>query len=391
MTKEYDLVVLGGGTGGYVAAIRASQLGMQVALVEKRKLGGTCLHDGCITSKALLRTAELYRQFKSADEFGIEASPIQLNFINAQKRKKNIIDTLHQGVKSLLKKANVDVFYGYGRILGPSIFSPQPGTISIEYENGNDNTMIVPKYVLLATGSSPNSLPGIPIDGLKILHSDQAMQLETLPKSMLIIGGGVIGIEWASMLQDLGVKVTVVENKESILLEEDDDIRSEVQKALTKRGVQFITNASIQPETLSVREDGVVITVDHEGDQLELKNDQILVCVGRKANIDEIGINNTSIEVIDGVIKTNSMYQTKESHIYAIGDCIGGMQLAHVATAEGIIAVEHMSGKEPDIIDPLFVPSCIYAYPEVARIGLTEKTAKESGYSIKVGAFPFQG
>lgn len=391
MTKEYDLVVLGGGTGGYVAAIRASQLGMNVAIVEEKKLGGTCLHDGCIPSKSLLRTAELYRQMNDANEFGIQSSDVSLQFNVAQKRKNNVIDTLYQGVNSLVKKAKIDVYYGFGRILGPSIFSPMPGTISIEHENGDENTMLVPKYVLIATGSKPNSIPGFEVDGVHILNSDQALQLEELPKSMLIIGGGVIGIEWASMLHDLGVQVTVVENSETILIDEDEDIRNEVVKALTKRGIKILTNASILTETFQVSETGVTICVNHQGETSEITSEKILVSVGRTANIAEIGLNNTSIQVQGGAVVTNDMYQTKESHIYAIGDCIGGMQLAHVASHEGIVAVEHMAGKEPDAINPLNIPSCIYSYPEVGRVGLTEKKAIDQGYSIKVGTFPFQG
>lgn len=235
MTKEYDLVILGGGTGGYVAAIRASQLGMKVALVEHKKVGGTCLHQGCIPSKALLKTAEMYRQTRNMLEYGIEINNFELNFPKAQARKDQIIQTLHAGVESLLKKAKVDIYNGFGRILGPSIFSPMPGTISIEHGDSKENTLLVPKNVLIATGSRPRSLPGFNIDGVHLLDSNHALQLEELPKSMLIVGGGVIGIEWASMLQDLGVQVTVVENKETILSEEDQDVREEVKKALEKR------------------------------------------------------------------------------------------------------------------------------------------------------------
>src|SRR5690625_3431346 len=241
MTKEYDLVILGGGIGGYVAAIRASQLGMNVAIVEKQKLGGTCLHEGCIPSKALLKTADLYRQLQDANEFGIEFDNMRLQFSTAQARKEKIIETLYQGVKSLIKQAKVDVYNGFGRILGPSIFSPMPGTISIEYENGDENTMLIPKYVLIATGSKPKSIPGLPVDGKTILDSAQALELNELPSSILIIGAGVIGMEWASLLQDLGVQVTVVENSESILVHEDHDIRKEAQTSLEARGVCFMT------------------------------------------------------------------------------------------------------------------------------------------------------
>lgn len=391
MTKEYDLVILGGGTGGYVAAIRAQQLGMNVAVVEKEKLGGTCLHNGCIPSKALLKTAQLYRDMKQSSIFGIKTEKLALDFSEAQNRKNKIIDTLHQGVQSLLKKANIDVYHGFGRILGPSIFSPIPGTISIEYENGTENTMLVPKNILIATGSKPRLIPELPIDGDKILHSDQALQLDQLPKSMVIIGGGIIGIEWASLLQDLGVQVTVIESNETILETEDVDIRKELQSSLENRGVTFITNAQIDTEKLTINDSNVSISVKQAEESMIVEAEKILISVGRDANSNEIGLNNTSIQTRNGFIETNEVYQTKESHIYAIGDCIGGMQLAHVASAEGIIAVEHMAGKNPAPLNPLHIPACIYSYPEVGKVGLTEQSANDQGYSVKVGKFPFQG
>lgn len=391
MSKEYDLVILGGGTGGYVAAIRASQLGMSVALVEKSKVGGTCLHDGCIPSKALLRTAELHREMSQADKFGLELSSISVNLTQAQQRKNNIINELHQGVTSLLNKSKVDVYEGMGRILGPSIFSPMPGTISIEHENGEENTMLSPTYVLIATGSSPRNLDNIHVDGTHILHSHHALQLEELPKSMLVLGGGVIGIEWASMLQDLGVQVTVIENKAGILMDEDKEVSKEVQKQLEKRGVRFYVDTAIDTSSLTTTNNTVTVQATNSGKSFELQAEKMLLSVGRRPNVDQIGLPNTNIVVENDAIVTNEMYQTKDSHIYAIGDCIGGMQLAHVASAEGIVAVEHMAGKQPAVIDPLHIPVCIYAYPEVARVGLTEEEAINQGYRIKVGKFPFQG
>src|SRR5690625_3062566 len=265
------------------------------------------------------------------------------------------------------------------------------GTISIEYSNDDENTMLVPKFVLIATGSKPKSIPGLPVDGDKVLYSDQLLQIEQLPTSILIVGGGVIGIEWASMLQDLGVKVTVIENRETILLEEDKDIQNEMMTSLTNRGVQFLTNTSIDPESLYIDETGVSIKANNNGQTIEMEAEKLLVSVGRKANIDGIGLSNTAIEIVSGVIQTNDMYQTKESHIYAIGDCIGGKQLAHVASAEGIVAVEHMAGKNPEPINPVHIPVCIYSYPEVGRVGLTEEMAKQRGYTVKIGSFSFQG
>jgi dihydrolipoamide dehydrogenase len=390
MAKEYDLVILGGGTGGYVAAIRAAQLGMVTAIVEKEKLGGTCLHSGCIPSKALLRSAEVFKQTKKADEFGVETEGTTLNFVKVQERKNKIISTLHQGIQGLMKKGKIDVFHGYGRILGPSIFSPMPGTISIEYANGSDNTMIVPKNVLIATGSSPKTLPGLEIDGTHVLTSDEALELEQLPASMMIIGGGVIGIEWASMLADFGVEVTVLEYTAQILPTEDESIAKETEKLLKKKNIHFIKGAKVLPETIIKDTSSVSIKAEIKGKEETLKADKILVSVGREANTANIGLQNTDIEIKNGFIKTNAFYQTKESHIYAIGDVIGGMQLAHVASHEGITAVEHIADQNPIAIDYNSIPSCIYSSPEVAHVGLTEKQAIEKNFDVKIGIFPFQ-
>ena len=238
MATEYDLVILGGGTGGYVAAIRASQLGLKTAVVEKQKLGGTCLHKGCIPSKALLRSAEVYRQQKSGRIRSGHSMKSDLRFSQVQSRKQKIIDQLHNGVKHLMKKGKIDVYEGIGRILGPSIFSPMPGTVSVEMANGDENEMLIPKNVIIATGSRPRSLPGLELDGENVLSSDEALELEQLPASMLIVGGGVIGIEWASMLNDFGVDVTVIEYAERILPTEDADISREMQAHSRKKASQ---------------------------------------------------------------------------------------------------------------------------------------------------------
>lgn len=389
MTKEYDLVVLGGGTGGYVAAIRAAQLGMEVAVIEAEKLGGTCLHQGCIPSKALLRSAEVFRTMKSAEEFGIRSSDVTFDMHQAQKRKSSIVDTLYNGVQGLMKKHQIDVINGFGRILGPSIFSPLPGTISVEYENGQENTMIIPKYVLIATGSVPREIPGLGADGQQILTTDHALAMTELPASMLLVGGGVIGMEWASMLTDFGVDVTVMEAAQDVLLQEDAEVREALKNELTNRGVQFKTNTHILPEATRVTEEQVTVEYEQNGESGKITVEKVLVSIGRKANIDQIGLKNTSIEQKNGYLQTNDVYQTKEPHIYAIGDCIGGMQLAHVASYEGKAAVEHMAGKTPVQWKAEEIPACIYTHPEVARIGMTEEQAKKS-HDIQVGKMPFQ-
>ncbi|MEC1548459.1 dihydrolipoyl dehydrogenase [Bacillus rugosus] len=389
MATEYDVVILGGGTGGYVAAIRAAQLGLKTAVVEKEKLGGTCLHKGCIPSKALLRSAEVYRTAREADQFGVETAGVSLNFEKVQQRKQAVVDKLAAGVNHLMKKGKIDVFNGYGRILGPSIFSPLPGTISVERGNGEENDMLIPKQVIIATGSRPRMLPGLEADGKHVLTSDEALQMEELPKSIIIVGGGVIGIEWASMLHDFGVKVTVIEYADRILPTEDQDISKEMESLLKKKGIQFVTGAKVLPDTMTKTSDDLTIQAEKDGETVTYSAEKMLVSIGRQANIEGIGIENTDIVTEKGFISVNESCQTKESHIYAIGDVIGGLQLAHVASHEGIIAVEHFAGLNPHPLDPTLVPKCIYSSPEAASVGLTEDEAKANGHNVKIGKFPF--
>ncbi|WP_276734590.1 dihydrolipoyl dehydrogenase [Bacillus sp. (in: firmicutes)] len=389
MATEYDVVILGGGTGGYVAAIRAAQLGLKTAVVEKEKLGGTCLHKGCIPSKALLRSAEVYRTAREADQFGVETAGVSLNFEKVQQRKQAVVDKLAAGVNHLMKKGKIDVYNGYGRILGPSIFSPLPGTISVERGNGEENDMLIPKQVIIATGSRPRMLPGLEADGVHVLTSDEALQMEELPKSIIIVGGGVIGIEWASMLHDFGVEVTVIEYADRILPTEDQDISKEMESLLKKKGIQFVTGAKVLPDTVTKTADDISIQAEKDGETVTYTAGKMLVSIGRQANIEGIGIENTDIVTENGVISVNESCQTKESHIYAIGDVIGGLQLAHVASHEGIIAVEHFAGLNPHPLDPTLVPKCIYSSPEAASVGLTEDEAKANGHNVKIGKFPF--
>jgi dihydrolipoamide dehydrogenase len=390
LAEEYDLVILGGGTGGYVAAIRASQLGLKTAIVEKGKLGGTCLHKGCIPSKALLRSAEVYATAKHSEDFGVKINGVELDFTKVQSRKDGIVEQLHKGVQHLMKQGKIDVFEGLGRILGPSIFSPMPGTISVEMNNGEDNAMLIPKNVIVATGSRPRSLPGLDIDGEYVLSSDEALSLEALPKSIIIVGGGVIGIEWASMLSDFDVEVTVVEYADKIVPTEDHEISKEMQRLMKKKGVKIVTSAKVLPESLETGEGNVSIKAEHKGEEKSFTAEKILVSVGRQANVEGIGIENTDIKVEKGFIEVNDFFQTKESHIYAIGDVIGGLQLAHVASHEGITAVEHMANEKPHPIDYSLISKCIYSNPEIASVGITEQEAKEKGYNLKTGKFSFR-
>jgi len=390
LAQEYDVVILGGGTGGYVAAIKAAQFGLKTAIVEKEKLGGTCLHKGCIPSKALLRSAEVYVTAKRGAEFGVQTGKVSLSFPKVQERKREIVDQLYRGVKQLMKKGKIDVYEGIGRILGPSIFSPMPGTISVEMNNGNENEMLIPKNVIIATGSRPRTLPDLEADGKYVLTSDEALDLQELPGSIIIVGGGVIGIEWASMLSDFGVQVTVVEYAERILPTEDEDISREMQRLLKKKGVNIVTRAKVLPETYEKGSDGLTISAEVQQEKQTFEAEKLLVSVGRQANIEGIGLENTDILVENGFIQTNEVYQTKESHIYAIGDVIGGLQLAHVASHEGLTAVQHIAEGKADPINYTFVPKCIYSAPEAASVGWTEKEAREKGYDVKVGKFPFK-
>ncbi|HEX7065002.1 MAG TPA: dihydrolipoyl dehydrogenase [Bacillales bacterium] len=389
MAEEYDLVVLGGGTGGYVAAIRASQLGLKTAVVEKDKLGGTCLHRGCIPSKALLRSAEVYTAARKGEEFGVMMKELGFDYGKAHERKQKIIAQLHQGVQGLMKKGKIDVFEGMGRILGPSIFSPLPGTISVEMANGEENEMLVPKNVLISTGSRPRTLPGLEIDGDKVVTSDEAVNMETLPDSIIIVGGGVIGIEWASLFVDLGVDVTILEYADRILPTEDSDISKEMTRLMKNKGVKIVTGAKVLPDTVE-KKDKVTVKAELQGNEESFAAEKMLVSVGRQANSEGIGLENTNIKLENGFIQTNRFHQTAESHIYAIGDVIGGLQLAHVASHEGIAAVEHIADQNPEPIDSTMIARCVYSRPETASVGLTEDEAKEQGYDLKVGKFPFQ-
>ncbi|MDN4601711.1 dihydrolipoyl dehydrogenase [Paenibacillus sp. F6_3S_P_1C] len=385
-----DVAILGGGTGGYVAAIRAAQLGKQVVIIEKDKLGGTCLHRGCIPSKALLRSAEVYAEIQESEAYGIETAGATLVFPKVQARKDAIVEQLHQGVQYLMKKNKIQVVHANGRVIGPSIFSPQSGAVAVEFEDGEMDT-VVPTNLIIATGSRPRVLPGLEPDGRYIMSSDEALRMDELPASLIIVGGGVIGLEWASMLNDFGVEVTVVEAAAHVLPAEDEDVAKEMQRLLGKRGVRFLTGASVLTETYIVEKDGIQIDVKLGDEKHEtLRADKMLVSVGRQANVENIGLENTDIKLERGFIAVNNHLQTGEGHIYAIGDVIGGLQLAHAASHEGILAVNHLAGETVHAVESHRIPRCVYTRPEAASIGFTEREAKERGYEVKTGKFPFQ-
>ncbi|MBD0380681.1 dihydrolipoyl dehydrogenase [Paenibacillus sedimenti] len=386
---RYDVVVLGGGIGGYTAAIRAAQLGKTVAVVEREKLGGTCLHQGCIPSKALLRSAEVFATMKRSEEYGITASSVELQFEAVIGRKQRIVDQLHQGLQFLMKKNKITIHYGNGRIIGPSIFSPRSGAVSVEKEDGDIETLLNTNLII-ATGSRPRSLPGLDVDGTHIISSEDALRMEELPKSIIIVGGGVIGVEWASMLNDFGVEVTIVELDKRLVSLEDADISKELERLFKKRSINLVTGAKILPESVNVADGRITVKADKQGEMIELTADKVLVSVGRVANTEGIGLENTDIKVEKGFISVNRFNQTTESHIYAVGDVIGGLMLAHVAGHEGILAAEHITGQTPHELQAHLVPRCTYTRPEIASVGWTEQQASERGYRIKTGKFSFK-
>ncbi|MBO1197915.1 dihydrolipoyl dehydrogenase [Staphylococcus simiae] len=384
--KQYDLVVLGGGTAGYVAAIRASQLGKKVAIVERSLLGGTCLHKGCIPTKALLKSAEVLQTVKHASTFGINVEDYDINYDKMFARKEEIVKQMYQGVEHLMQHNHIDIYNGTGRILGTSIFSPQSGTISVEYEDG-ESDILPNQFVLIATGSKPYALPFLPFDHERILSSDDVLALETLPSSIGIIGGGVIGLEFASLMVDLGVDVTVIEAGPSILPTESTQIAKVLKTALTQRGVKFHENVKLAESDVKVTESDVRLSLNNDN----IVVDKVLLSVGRQPNTADIGLNNTKIKLSkSGHIETNEFQQTEDKHIYAAGDCIGKLQLAHVGSKEGIVAVEHMFDAGPIPVNYNLMPKCVYTQPEIASIGLTIEQAKKQGIKARGYKVPFK-
>jgi len=382
---ECDVVILGGGTGGYVAAIRGRQLGLSVGLVEADKLGGTCLHRGCIPSKALLRSAEVLASARAGAAFGVVTDGLRFDLELAMERKRKVVEQLHAGVEFLMKKHGVQVIPGYGRVMGPSIFSPQAGAVRV-----GEQDILTPRATVIATGSRPRALAGLPFDGVRILSSDDALQLSQVPASVLIVGGGVIGIEWASMLADFGSDVTVVEALPRILMTEDTDIAAEMTRILKKRKVRIVTGATVDAASYREQAEGIAIDV-RVGDSLTtLSASVMLVAVGRQANVDDIGLEATKVVVNRGVIEVDDCMRTAESGIYAIGDVIGRLQLAHVAAHEGIVAMEAIAGQRPQPLPYDDIARCTYSRPEVASVGVTEDAAVLRGHDVRTTKFQFR-
>lgn len=400
--QQFDVIVLGGGTGGYVAAIRGAQLGLSVALVEKEKVGGTCLHRGCIPTKVYLRSAALLETVRRGGEFGLITPEVSLDFPQVHARKEKIVANLFKGVQGLLKRNGVTVLAGTGSLEagdgglagrdGGSETAARTGEpVQVRVQTAAGVELLTAPRLILATGSRPKTM-GLPIDGRSVITSDEALDQTALPRSVIIIGAGAIGMEWASLYADFGVEVTVLEFLPRILPTEDEEVAAELAKLMRRRKVRIITGAAVQPESVRVTEGGVTLTA-RVGDELsEFAAEAVLVSVGRTPVTQGLGLEHRPMVTFGrgGFIEVNEYGQTADPAIYAIGDVAGG-GLAHVASHQGIIAMEHLSGHAPDPFSPLHVPRCVFTRPEVASIGLTEEEAKARGYEVKVGKFPFRG
>ncbi len=379
---NFDVIVIGAGPGGYVAAIRAAQLGMKSAIVERKHLGGICLNWGCIPTKALLKSSEIYHQLKNAEEFGINVKEVSFDFNKIIARSRVTAEKLSGGIKQLLKKNKVEVFDGHGKIT-------KLKTILVE-KDGKKVTELNAKHIIIATGARARVLPGIEPDGEHIWSYMEAMSPKSLPKSLAIIGSGAIGIEFASFYNMLGVDVTVIERSPHILPHEDFEISQLAHKAFEKRGMKLVTNTHINE--VKKNKTDVEVNFDIDGKVQTLKVDKVIAAVGIVANVENIGLENTKATLEKGFIKTNPYLETEEPNIYAIGDVTAPPWLAHKASHEGVICVEKIAGvKDVHPIKKESIPSCTYCYPQIASIGLTEEKAKEKGMEIKVGRFPYYG
>jgi len=374
--QQYDVVIIGSGPGGYVAGIRAGQLGMKVAVVEKDPfIGGTCTHRGCIPTKALLENADIYDKVQKAKEFGVTVGDVRLDFKAGQDRKQAVVDKNAKGIEFLFKKNKVERISGFGKLVDKN-------TIDV------DGKQIKAKNIILAMGSVPKDLPHIKADGKRIINSDHILQLTEVPKSLLVIGAGAVGCEFASIFSRFGAKTTIVEVMPQLLPIEDEEIAKEFTRLMKKKGIDVFTEAKV--DACEVTENGVKTTITFKGKQQTIETDLVLSATGRRAVTENCGLEKTKVKLDQrGMVEVDQFMRTAEPNIYAIGDIVPTPALAHVASAEGILAIEHMKGLEVRPLQYDHVPNCTYTEPEVASVGLTEKKAKERGYDVKVGKFPF--
>jgi dihydrolipoamide dehydrogenase len=380
MAQTYDVIVIGSGPGGYPAAIRASQLGLKVAIVEKESLGGICLNWGCIPTKALLKSAQVFEYIKHAKDYGITVSDASADFGAVIKRSRGVADGMSKGVAFLMKKNKIDVIMGAGKTKGSK-------TVEVTDKDGKKVDYTANKAVIVATGARARELPNIKIDGQKVIEYRKAMSLEKQPKSLLVVGSGAIGMEFAYVYAAMGTKVTVVEFMPNLVPVEDEDISKEIAKQYKKLGVDTYVNSSV--EKVDTSGEGCKVLVKTPSGDKTFEVDVVLSAAGIVSNIENIGLEETGIKTDKGKISVNEWYETSVPGFYAIGDCTPGPALAHVATAEGIICAEKIAGHKTEALDYGNIPGCTYCQPEIASVGLTEKKAKEAGYDIKVGKFPF--
>ena len=372
--NKYDVIVLGSGPGGYVTAIRASQLGLKTAVIEKESLGGVCLNWGCIPTKALLKSAQVFDYLKHAEDYGLSVKQYDKDFKKVVARSRSVADGMSKGVQFLMKKNKIDVLESFGKLL--------PGK-----KVDVDGTLYSADHIIVATGSRSRVLPSLPQDGKKVIGYREAMTLKTQPKSMIIVGSGAIGVEFAHFYNTMGTQVTLVEFQPNIVPVEDIDVSKQFERSYKKAGIKVMTNSSVEKVDTSGKT--VKATVKTKKGEEIIEADIVLSAVGIVANIENIGLEDVGIVTDKGKIMVNDYYQTNIPGYYAIGDVTPGQALAHVASAEGILCVEKIAGMQVEAIDYGNIPGCTYATPEIASVGMTEKQAKEAGYELKVGKFPF--
>ena len=375
---NYDLIVIGSGPGGYVTAIRASQLGLKTAIVEKESLGGICLNWGCIPTKALLKSAQVFDYINHASDFGISVKDANADFSAIIGRSRDVANGMSNGIAYLMKKNKIEVINGYGKIV-------KGGKVAVTADG--KTTEYAAKHTIIATGARSRELPNLPQDGKKVIGYREALSLATAPKKMVIVGSGAIGVEFAYFYNAMGVEVTVVEYMPNIVPVEDTDVSKQLQRSFKKSGIKVMTKASV--ESVDNKGSGCKVFVKTKKGEETIECDVVLSAVGIQANIENIGLEEVGVKIDNGKIIVDDFYRTNIPGVYAIGDVLPTQALAHVASAEGIICVEKIAGHDPEPIDYGNIPGCTYCAPEIASVGMTEEAAKQAGYEVKVGKFPF--